>query len=51
MSELIDAKVHSRKRLHLQRPKERKGSMWNHEVVNGIWVGLSKGDWQTGPEK
>lgn len=35
----------------LQRPQERKRGLWNSEVVRGIGVQISKGAWQTRPEK
>lgn len=33
------------------RPQERKKGLWNSEVVRGIGVQISKGAWQTRPEK
>lgn len=48
----LDGGGHFRKRrIHVQRPKERKRATWYSEVVKGIGAGISKGDWQTKPEK
>lgn len=48
----LDQRGHFRKRrIHVQRPKERKWATWYSEIVKEIGAEISKGDWQTKPEK